>query len=284
MSKISIFLPAEPKEDLNWEKPLQQAREAILQGQQVQWEFSLGLEAPYFPLEDELYFHSLSFALNQFTQQVWPEFQNQTAGASIYRGTADFSCFFEWTPRQEANWQEWKEGRGPLKESHLKRLFCAEAYVAYLQMLAHKLPDEMPITLHLDAGGMGSLAPLLHLLSPERFEHFILEIEGVPHFTQEARLGVCFPDDRTCTSDLLDRLDQIFASLKEPFRVVPESLLTERWDGLDAIYVLSEAVSSQGKRKLQGFCAAGGTVITEGPLLHLPQEVSIEQARSDSLL
>lgn len=273
MDPVTIVIPAEPKDDLQWDGQLHQVKEAVSLGKKILWDFSLGLEAPYFPLEEELHFQALSLALAKFTKEVWPEFQENTSGAILYRGTADFSCFFDWTPRQEANWEEWKEDRGDLKESHLKRLFCAEAYVAYFQMLAHKLPDEMPITLQLDAQHMGSLAPLLHLLSPERFEHFQLEVEGVPHFTQEASLAVCFPDDRTCTTPLLERLDQIFAGLKEPFRVIPESLLTERWDGIDAIYVLSEALSPQGKRKLQGFCAAGGTVVTEGPLLNLPQEV-----------
>jgi hypothetical protein len=50
------------------------------------------------------------------------------------------------------------------------------------------------------------------------------------------------------------------------FKPVYESLLTEQWDGLDEIYVLSEALTPQGKRKLLGFEAAGGKVNYLGPI------------------
>src|SRR5690349_7170690 len=124
-----IRLPAQPHETLSWAE------------ENITWEFDLGLEAPYFPLEDELRFQSLALALTKFTNDVWPRFKDQTEGADLYRGSVDFSTFFSWTETQEANWRAWRADQPDAPEEHLRRLFCAEAFIAYFQMLAHKLPD-----------------------------------------------------------------------------------------------------------------------------------------------
>jgi hypothetical protein len=58
-----------------------------------------------------------------------------------------------------------------------------------------------------------------------------------------------------------------------PFRIVPEYYLINQWDGLDSLIVLSSTINAQAKRKLQGFCAAGGTILTLGELLDLPHEI-----------
>ena len=42
--------------------------------------------------------------------------------------------------------------------------------------------------------------------------------------------------------------------------MIPEALLTMEWEGLDEIYTLPDALSSEGARRLQGFIAAGGAV------------------------
>ncbi len=225
-----------------------------IEGNPSVFEFDLGLHEPYFPLEDELYFNSLGVALSHFTKEVWPLFPQ--ARGILFRGKADFSSFFRWTESQEANYRIWKENLPHNDEIHLKRLFCAEAFVNYFQMLAHKLPDELPLTLVLNAENTGSLAQTLHLLSPERFEHFHLE----SGFQFESNVGVCFPPDSECSRQVLDTLDILLRKLPS-YKAVYEPLLTEQWDGLDQIYVLPNALTQRGKRKLMGFKAAGGEVI-----------------------
>jgi hypothetical protein len=236
-----IKLPARPHEDLNWQ----------IEGEPTLFEFDLGLHDPYFPLEDEVHFQSLSAALTHFTKNVWPRFPNSSA--ILYRGSADFSSFFRWSEKQEANYQDWKADRAPHDETHLKRLFCAEAFVTYFQMLAHRLPDELPLTLVLSPQNTGTPAQTLHLLSPERFEHFTVE-SGL-HFSSTS--GVCFPPDEHCSQAILAQIDTLLPAC----RPVYEPLLTEQWDGLDQIYVFTSALTPQGKRKLAGFCAAEGRVI-----------------------
>ena len=237
-------LSAKPHDDLNWQ----------IEGNPEVFEFDLGLNDPYFPLEDELYFQSICAGLTHFTNEIWPRFPESKA--ILYRGKGDFSSFFSWSERQLANYQVWKEDRPQGSEDHLKRLFCAESFVTYFQMLAHRLPDELPLSIIVDPNQTGTLAQTLHLFSPERFEHFTLDT-GLKF---ESTVGVCFPADSECSSDVIEKIDRLLSSLPS-FRPVYEPLLTEQWEGLDDLIVIPEAVTAQGKRKLMGFVAAGGNVI-----------------------
>ena len=236
-------LRARPSDDLHWE----------IEGSPKVFEFDLGLHDPYFPLEDELHFQALSLGLTHFTKTVWPK--HPESRAILYRGNGDFGAFFSWSEAQEANYLTWKEERPEALEAHLKRLFCAEAFVTYFQMLAHRLPDELPLTLVLDVKHTGSLAETLHLLSPERFEHFAVE-SGLQFSSQ---LGVCFPEDSRCSGTFLGKMEELLKTLPS-FKPVYEVLLTEQWDGLDEILVFRETLTERGERKLRGFEAAGGKV------------------------
>lgn len=237
-------LPARPSDDLNWK----------IEGDHSLFEFDLGLHEPYFPLEDELNFQSLCAGLNHFAKEVWPRFPESKA--ILYRGSADFSTFFRWSESQEANYKIWKEERPIAPEAHLKRLFCAEAFVTYFQMLAHRLPDELPLMLILDPKNTGTVAETLHLLSPERFEHFIVDF-GMKF---DSNVGVCFPSEEKCSGEILEKIDSLLKKIPS-FKPVYESLLTEQWDGLDDLIVFQEALTDRGKRKLKGFEAAGGKII-----------------------
>ena len=267
---MKILLPCRTTDDLDW-KPILSAIDPL---EKIEWEFELGLGAPYFPIDDELHFSSLKLSLAHFAKEIWLLYADRTSGAILYRGSADFASFFKWTANQEENWNSWKEARPSAPEAHLRRLFCADAFAHYFQMLAHALPDELPLILHLDTRGCGSLAEKRQLLSKERFEHFSVVTEE-----SAARIAICMPEEALCSGAVLAKLDHLFLSLKEPYRVIEEAFLTESWEGVDHLYVLSEATTIQGKRKLMGFCAAGGLVIVSGEPLGLPNEVSEEEYR-----
>jgi hypothetical protein len=231
-------------DDLQW----------TIEGAPSVFEFDLGLNDPYFPLEDEMHFNALAKALTQFTQDVWPRFPN--AKAILYRGSADFSRYFKWTEIQEANFVSWKENIAENSEEHLKRLFCAESFVLYFQMLAHKLPDELPISLILDTKDTGTLAEILHLLSTSRFEHF--RVEAINY---QSNIGICIPTDTHCTTQVLQKLDALIQKMPS-FRPIYETHLTEEWEGLDEIHILPHTLTERGRRKLKGFEAAGGHIIS----------------------
>ena len=263
-----IRLPCSPDADLNWKPLLPNGSEPIF------WEFDLGINAPYFPIEDELYFHALKLALSLFAKDVWPAFQHRTQGAILYRGSADFSRNFTWSEKQEANWNLWEKVEAPLP--HLRKVFCANAFAYYFQTLSHALPDELPVYLLFDGAGCGTAAETLHLLSLERYEHFLVAVKGVrgwdglkwegEHIVPpkwSSPHAICFPEEARCGGSLLAKLDQLFEQLADPIRVIPEAFLTERWEGVDVLYVFSEGMTVQGNRKLLGFCAAGGEVIVD---------------------
>jgi len=114
-----IELPCQPHHTLDWSQELALAKET---NQKIVWYFNLGLEDPFFPWEEELRFSALALALQQFTKEVWPHFQEKTLALSLYRGAmVDF--------------------------------------VIYFQMLAHKLPDEAPIWLLFTIEGFSKALP-----------------------------------------------------------------------------------------------------------------------------
>lgn len=236
--------------------------------------FDLGLEAPYFPIDDEMRFQSLSLALNKFTSEIYPRFQDRISGAVLYRGSADFSSHFLWTDKQMENFELWKRERPPSNETHWRRLFTADAFVHYFQMLSHRLPDELPLYLLLDAKGTGTLAERHHLFSKERFEHFLVATKDLAHTCgliwegekieeskEKAKSALCLPMDAACSENVLKTIDEKMGILKTPYRVISEAHLTEQWDGVDELYVLENVLTSQGLRKIKGFLAAGGKVI-----------------------
>jgi hypothetical protein len=227
-----VELPCQPQHNLDWSSELRKAKES---GKKIVWYFNLGLEDPFFPLEDELRFSSISLALQQFTKDVWPHVQEQTLAMSLYKG-------------------------------------AIVEFAMYFQMLAHKLPDEAPIWLLFDIPQSMSIHKAFQSIFLDGFEHFEIALKGkeLPrdgyrwdreqiayHYTN-ATTGLVFPSDPTAPFDHLIATEPS----PESVRVVLEAYLAEQWEGLDRLKVLSNHVTPQGKRMLQGFMAAGGEIIS----------------------
>lgn len=245
-----ITLPSRASDTLEWDL------NSIPDGE-ILWRFQLGLEDPFFSLDDEMVFESLSLALKKFSKEVFPQFQDRTKGAILYQGTADFASTYMWTEKQCRNWEE----RGASDTPYHRRIFCADSFSHYFQMLSHSLPDEMPIYLYLDATNLGTLAERHQLLSRARFEHFIVVPQGLPHTSTEASpRALCLPEERMCSERILARLNKKMEEIEKPFRVISEAFLTEDWEGVDILYVLKDTLTVQGERKLKGFEATGGII------------------------
>jgi len=95
-----------------------------------------------------------------------------------------------------------------------------------------------------------------------------------------SKVGLCLPAN--AEDSLIEKMDRFLATTLA--RLIPEEKLNEEWNGLDRLVVFSEALSPQGKRKLLGFIAAGGTVATIGHPLGLPEEESIEGIAIPSII
>lgn len=270
----AIELPGKLSDSLDWSAALGQAAQ---QKDPIIWRFDIGLENLYFPLEDEMTFQAIAAALDQFTKEVWPQYAETTKGAILYAGSGDFGRAFLWSEKQKENFAMWMKGRPSLPDTLQKKLFCADAFAHYFQMLSHRLPDEMPLFLFFDAAGCGSIGEKHLLFSGDRFDHFDLGLKDVPHFSglyweshqvkpasREVREAVCFPHESQCSESILAAAEALMLSITRPFRVIPEIFLTEQWEGIDVLYVVKEALTAQGIRKLKGFEAAGGRIEFRG--------------------
>ncbi|MFI0435789.1 MAG: hypothetical protein ACH350_08730 [Parachlamydiaceae bacterium] len=187
----------------------------------------------------------------------------------------------------------------------LARLYCRDVAVEYLTLLASRLPDSLPVYLFLDVTHFpSSLLMEMQLLNSERFENLKLGFRGgrlpfngigwgnptsygysghafssLPEF-QKILVGFCVPPIQFYRSLHYDGFEEGVRRLQErsiPFKLIAESQLTSQWDGLDALFFCPNGLSQQGKRKLQGFCAAGGTAVSMGDLIGLSHEMSLDE-------
>ncbi|MBM3207819.1 MAG: hypothetical protein FJZ57_04360 [Chlamydiae bacterium] len=188
-----------------------------------------------------------------------------------------------------------------LEDNKLFKLFAADIFSEYFQRLVSYLPDEaLPFCLF-DVSEQTDLALLAQLLSKDRFQHILLALKkstipaghlnweegcclggwigrGSPYFSavSEVNLAVCLPGDEYMTPSVSESLGVVLQDLSSrgvSYRIIPENLLTEAWDGIDSIIIISNGLSYQGKRRLQGFCAAGGRVVSLGDLNQLSNEI-----------
>jgi hypothetical protein len=185
------------------------------------------------------------------------------------------------------------------------RLYCRDVVIEYLALLATRLPDSLSVYLFLDLLLLPRSSLIeLQVLNPERFDRLHLALKGhqLPFdvlgwgnptsrgysghswtdlpAVQEASIGICVPPMHVYHASCYQGLEKAILALQKKslsFRMIAERDLTAQWDGLDDLFYSSLGLSPQGKRKLQGFCAAGGTVVATGPLLHLPHELSLEE-------
>lgn len=184
----------------------------------------------------------------------------------------------------------------------LLSLFCRDTAAEYLNLLVSKLPDTLNCLALFDVERSRD-KPLLsaQLVSKERYPKMIVGIKGPPYLGGEfswegpkkafgfigrqktndsnpaalESLGICLPPIKFCRLSVVEPLQDAMRLLCQqgvPFRVIPEDHLTAQWEGLDHLVVLSQAVSAAGRRKLQGFCAAGGKILVIGQALGLPEE------------
>jgi hypothetical protein len=260
--------------DVDWMKVKREARRIVDSGRSLLWEMDLGLERLTLTPTSSSLFSTLSFVIEQFVKEVLPALKEKTIGIILYRGTADFTSLFPYSA-WEISYREWL-----MEKTGGFNLYSADLLADLMHRFISLLPDELLPYLMLDVRGQSSLSALAQLLSRERFEHihFILkgsslplgeitweEGKGTQASTERPPLGVCFPQDAYCTPEVMARLERVLEQLihdRTAFRIIPEAKLTEMWDELDRLIVHPDALSTMGKRKVQGFLAAGGEVIT----------------------
>lgn len=306
---VTIPLNGRLTADLDWREARQLAKQAVERGYVLMWDMQLGLfDQLLQPLANQTQFLSFTLALQHFRDSLWQEFAGCTMGISLYRGSADFSQGLPWDREQEDNLSAWlHERRMTDAPIHLRRqavrLFSCDAAVEYLTLLSRHLPDALPAYLYLDVTSLAEdYIGEMQLLHPERYDGFNLVLKGhqlpfeawgwdvpSPHGYSGTRylawpdllspsIGVCLPSSHCRLPDDYQGMEEVIEALKKvslPFKLMGEEWLTSQWDGLDYLVCISSSISVQGKRKLMGFCAAGGTVVSVGVPLGLPHETML---------
>lgn len=283
-----VPLNGELKAHLDWDFAFQEAKRAQSLGLKLLWDLDLGLFSRLnFPLSHEMQWNVLLVAVQSLIQRIQNEFLSDTIGVVVYRGKMDFSSGFPWDPAEtgERNENRWWE--------------CRALSFSFLQKLVNQWPDALQPFLLLDGQGTLSMARQWLLTHRDFLWRFALGIKGGNpgghmgwnqgassgflsrqlHSTDSSplvKVGVCLP---TLLREELETLDFLAGELKRQsiaFRVVTESFLTGEWEGLETLIVPSEEMTQEGRRKLQGFCAAGGQVVSPRGRWQLPQELSLE--------
>ncbi len=291
-----IRLPAGLRDDLNWDSSIQLARAYQAANKFILWELDLELDRYCFDPHDSAAFFSFTVALDEFKAHVWPQFSRDTFGVILYRGV--FCPEMNFRKNQwESAFLEWKKEMDNVGDYSL---YCLQNFAEYLHRLVSFLPDAVLAFVLIDTDSIGSPAKTAHFFSKQRFEHIQLILKGAQcafagityqtgqiahgwmgddpfdhHSTACSTIGIYLPKDSFIDDSVLENLNALINSLNQTqmsYRIVCEEKLTEHWDGLDKIIVPATVLSSQGRRKLLGFAAAGGEIVSMDGSLGFPDE------------
>jgi tRNA (guanine-N7-)-methyltransferase len=225
----TAILPASVSSDLNW--PTLDNPDLI--------EFDFGWNHVPFFINDPAAFQSYTLALDQFTKDVWPLVKDRAPGIILYRGSLSILS------------------KLVVADGELTPLEAATVFGSYLHRLASFLPDVVtPYCLFTDHASY-TPGQVAQLLSQERFMHVELSIQP------PSPMAILLPPDELCSPSIIQKITDLLE--KQPsLRVIPERRLNELWGGLDELIVFEEALTSQGKRQILGFEAAGGKIRSRG--------------------
>jgi hypothetical protein len=285
---VYLRLPAGLNDDLSWRREKEQALQIVSSGKHLLWELDLGLSSFKFTPENSAAFFSFSLAIEEFTTQFWPGFQKQTFGIVLYQGLPPSEKNFplaDWEP----SFLDWSHGLGLDPGGSSYELYRIQMLNEYLHRLISFLPDSVLPFAVIDASLISSPGKIAQFFSKDRFEHVQLALKGAncpfsgicwddgQHgqgylgsamnckiFYSSPTAGLYLPQDTFMNAFLIEELDKVILELNNnqtAFRIIPEGKLTEQWDGIDRLFVPSQAISGQGRRKLLGFVAAGGSIL-----------------------
>ena len=286
---VTIPVDAGTKSGLNWKLAYERAEQLIAQGKFILWDLRLGLfDQLCFPLSHQSQFLTLGLGIDHFIDKLWKSFHNHSLGVVLYRGTAGFT---EVLPRDELLSQRYDNcsgdcsgdcsGKNDDRASNAYALFCRNVAVDYLHLLCDRFSNAVPLFALLDFFGIespmkqallsdrGVWSPISPIIAGAKAHEMLRwEVDTGAITTDDSAhlppVAVCVPDSTDTTPSNSSALDAAMQRLNTDnicYRLIPENLLIVEWEGLDELVVDSKLLDHQGLRKLQGFVAAGGTVI-----------------------
>lgn len=247
-----------PCDDLNW------SHLSIPEEGTILWELDLGLEQAVIPLRSAPFFYALAKGIELFSKELLSNYRERTVAVSLYRGDLAFEERICWDAEEAI--QD-------------KRLYAARLMADYLKRLLSFLPDDLLVVVLLKVTDKMAAGELMQLLSRASWEQLAVALCGsnlpvtslvwdgedriFSRFGDEElpALGLLLPDDEVWSEEAQQWINDAVKRLTGPFRIVPELLLTQDWEGLDQLMVHSSATTRQGARMVQGFVESGGTVV-----------------------
>ncbi len=283
MNILTIYLDARLNATLDFQKEKELAREAVLNGSRLIFEIDFGL---FSNLTKSLSHSSqcLSFklSLDHFKNFIFEEFQDHIEEICLYKGLLNFSNDALFDDELLLNFKEWQKERAiNVDDIWSRALFCRDVFVEYLQIITENMPDSMLFSLWL--GCKTVTDPLFYALLTQRevYQRLHLKLIDNPHaHDTSSRFAICLPSkDIVSKSDYegLEPVFQLFQENNASYRLIPESMLITEWDLVDYLFVLSHTIKQKGKRKLQGFAAAGGIVVAIGEKIGIDGEISFPE-------
>lgn len=183
---------------------------------------------------------------------------------------------------------------------NLLRFYCMRAALDYFAALSSRFESDLLPYVLFDGGKIDSPTHLFQLIDFDDFEFIQLAIKHAPFYLDHAmgwesasyangfigqqpktyhysnlseKIGIVIQTAPIYDSKVLEHYDSIIEKTKQlqPLKLISERNLTLNWQGLEYLIVVD--VASDTLRQLEGFIAAGGTVVKEGSPLHLSKEV-----------
>ena len=310
----SIDIDLSKSSNLDFKKSIPLVEDIVRRGGKILWNIKFNLISDCIDLHFEGHFNILNRGFTSFLEKLASPYLKHTFGVCLFEGSLDLIDYIPWSALSSAYFKEWLEDEGIdeafLEDSsfqkHVKRVFSINALSEYLHRFSARVYDEAISFVSFDTKNESKdNAKLFQLLSKERFNHIRLILSGhkvpIAHITKEdgvssfgymgnkallkskrqkPTLGICFPEDRLCSSNVLKEFNSIFDTLNAKnidYRIFPEYDGMHDWDELEQIVVLSKTLTTHGKRVLQGFCAAMGQVVYYGEKVGLLGEISFDE-------
>lgn len=259
-----INLDAALKSSLDWSNELITAKNLIESGSKILWKLDFGLfDRLQYPLASQQQFQGLRLAIEHFQAEIWGRFAENSSGTIVYEGPLDSIEVLNLN-----NIQAWASERFEdcnvdeicSNDKFLQSLYCRDVALDYLKQLASQMPFGVDCFIQPQISAEMTLVEQAIFLNKECYSPLDFWQQGNNLSTN---IGICLPPI-TCyipeSHRQLDTAIQQLLSNGSLYRFIAEEALITNIEGLDELYVASRALSAQGKRKLQGFIAAGGQV------------------------
>jgi len=246
-TSATVKVDATPSSTLSWEKEIDAAKKLIADGYKVSFDLDLGLHKL---LRNQAALQTASLALDEFRKVLLEPFYEQTEAVIFGRYSAPL------VDRDEA--------------------------MDFLDLLRQDLPSELPVLLLFSV----DVDPFTfsRTFALDRYSLFTLAFESSPlllpaltYNQGKSLLGYIGRERakyqrKTCQEGLVmprfttdaDKLKPLVDKLaQKEVKIIAEDSLAVEWEGLDLLYVEKSTLQPTTLRLLDGFEAAGGTVLVD---------------------